>query len=312
MEVWAIVLISLGGVLLLVLILALIVGSYFCSFTFKGRPFKPFVADPKDPNPITLINVDPWLAEQKFERVGVRGARGTSLSGEYLPSLEKSHRFIIFLHGYRSRPLADWAALYKKFHERGFNCLGIDERAHGHSQGGYFSMGDLESDDLHFWVDYLVNKDPEAEIVLMGRSMGAHITMLSFRKPYPPNVKCFIEDAGYYRLKDELIFEARSLHIAMAPLIVTLGMWHLDAFHHARCHTCVEEALKGCEVPGLFIHGEADKMVPFADLDKCYSSLKCPDKEKAGFPGAAHVSSEAKDEKRFDEILFSFVGRHIA
>lgn len=51
-------------------------------------------------------------------------------------------------------------------------------------------MDYLDQYDIRYWIDYIVEKAPEAEIVLHGVSMGAAtLMMLSGQEDIPDNVK---------------------------------------------------------------------------------------------------------------------------
>jgi alpha-beta hydrolase superfamily lysophospholipase len=310
MNTLGIVLLSVcGGLLIILIALCIAVGGYFFKSSFGH---KDFFYDPKvGEGTVKLIHEDDWIAAQKWEEISLESFDHLKLIGEYLPAVKPTHRLIIFCHGYHSCAFHDWSGLMHKFHDHGYNVLGIDERAHGKSEGKYFSMGDLERHDIHSWVEKMVQKDPDAKIILMGRSMGAHIVMMSMDSPFPDNVKGFIADAGYQNLKKQLLFTAKDLmHLHGARFLVWAGMTFGFLFHHLHLNTDTSTALVNCEIPGCFIHGEADDFVPCSNLAPNYNALKCADKEMYSFPGAYHVSSEWTDPKRFDAIVYTFCDNH--
>jgi alpha-beta hydrolase superfamily lysophospholipase len=310
MNTLGIVLLSVCGGLLLILIgLCIGIGGYFFKSSFGHKDF--FYDPAVGEGTVKLIHEDDWIEAQKWEEVSVTSFDHLKLVGEYLPAKIGTHRLIIFCHGYRSCAFHDWSSLMHKFHDHGYNVLGIDERAHLKSEGKFFSMGDRERHDIHSWVDLMVKRDPDAKIILMGRSMGAHIVMMSMGEPFPDNVKGFIEDAGYQNLKGQLLFTAKDLmHLHGASFLVWAGLAFGRIFHHLHLNTDTTKPLSTCDIPGCFIHGESDDFVPCSNLVPNYNALKCPDKEMYSFPGAFHVSSEWSDPARFDGIVFNFADRH--
>jgi len=297
------------GLVVILLCLCIGVGAYFFKYTFGH---KDFFYDPKvGEGTVKLIHEDDWIAAQKWENLSMTSYDKLKLVGLYLPAEKPTHRLIIFFHGYHSCASHDWSSLMHKFHDHGYNVLGIDERAHGGSQGAYFTMGSKERYDVHSWVDAMVKRDPEAKIILMGRSMGAHIVMRSMELPFPSNVKGFIEDAGYQNLKDQLDFTAKDLmHLHGAKFLVRCGLIFGNLFHGAHLFASdTSKSLSQCNLPGLFLHGESDDFVPCSNLARNYAALKCADKAMYSFPQAFHVSSEWTDPKRFDQLVFDFADR---
>lgn len=306
MDWYFILLIVIASILVLCLLVYFAIGYGFFRFAFKKKPWVVLGADVTG---CTLFHIPEYDDVNKYEVYEVKAFDGLTLRGYFLKAKEPSNKYVIFFHGYRSRPLFDFSSCIKKAHEEGYNCLAIAERACDPSDGKSFTMGDKEAKDAHSWVNLLISKDKEAEIVLFGRSMGAHTVMLSFRELYPSNVKGFIEDSGYACLKEEFDFAAQYYHVPLAKFIVNVGLSYLGLVKHCRPNNDVRPILSSLKVPGLYLQGENDLFVPFSNLDKVYGAALDGYKERVSFPGAGHVSSETKDEKRFDEAVNSFYRR---
>lgn len=58
-----------------------------------------------------------------------------------------------------------------------FNILAIDLRGSGMIEGRYTGLGWNEHYDIISWINYLVNMDASAQIVLMGINLGAAAVM---------------------------------------------------------------------------------------------------------------------------------------
>lgn len=63
-------------------------------------------------------------------------------------------------------------------------------------------MGWLDREDILQWIDYITVRDPQAEIVIHGVSMGAATTMMTAGETTPDAVKAFVEDCGYTSVWD--------------------------------------------------------------------------------------------------------------
>ena len=68
----------------------------------------------------------------------------------------------------------------------------------------------------------------------------------------------------------------------------------------------LSRALEKCTVPVLFIHGSADSLVPYDNLDKCYTA--CASKKlRSSYAGAPHISSFGREPRRYLGELEGFI-----
>ena len=72
-----------------------------------------------------------------------------------------------------------------------------DLRACGDSEGDFVGMVWLDRKDVLNWIDWITERDPDAQIVLYEISMGAATTMMTAGENTPDQVTVFIEDCGY-------------------------------------------------------------------------------------------------------------------
>ena len=66
------------------------------------------------------------------------------------------------------------------------------------------------------------------------------------------------------------------------------------------------EVVDKIKVPVLFIHGDADKLVPFDMMTKLYEKTNVP-KEKFVVAGAGHADSKRKDPTAYFNKVFGFL-----
>ena len=234
----------------------------------------------------------------------------TRLHGVHFP--QEGHKYAVLFHGYTG---AAWqmAPYAKMFYDMGYDVLTPDARAHGESEGTYIGMGWLERPDVLSWIDSITGPDPEAEIVLMGVSMGGATVMMAAGEDLPDNVKCIVEDCGYSSVWDE--FELQLKNVFGLPSFPLLNMASLMC--RIRAGYSFKEAssvqqLQKATVPMLFIHGDADTFVPFSMLDVVYDACASAEKEKLVVHEAAHGAAADTDPEAYWETVTAFVKKHVS
>lgn len=76
------------------------------------------------------------------------------------------------------------------------------------------------------WINYILDQDPEAEIVIHGQSMGAACAlMMTGREDLPENVKAVVSDCAYtdaYTMFQEKI--TQWFHLPAFPILDTANL----------------------------------------------------------------------------------------
>ena len=234
----------------------------------------------------------------------------TRLHGVHLP--REGHKYAILFHGYTG---AAWqmAPYGKMFYDMGYDVLIPDARAHGESEGDYIGMGWLERPDVLGWIYSITGPDPDAEIVLLGVSMGGATVMMASGEDLPDNVKCIVEDCGYSSVWDEFELQMKNVFgLPSFPLLnVASLVCRIRAGYGFREASSVKQ-LEKAAVPMLFIHGDADTFVPFSMLDVVYGACASPEKEKLVVHDAAHGAAADTDPELYWSTVTAFVGKYIS
>lgn len=302
-------------IVLIVLAVLLLIGG---ALAFIGNYFYHFALDPAsdsffgggdepgedgEPTPAEL-----WF--EGGETVQMESEDGLTLAA-YQFFGQPGRRYVIACHGYGNRASGIASSAYQ-FYEMGFNVLLPDARGHGQSEGEYVGMGWHERRDVIGWCNYILSREPRAEIILYGLSMGAATVMMaSGEADLPSAVKLVIEDCGYTSVWDEFAAQLDDLYslppvpILNATSVVTrikAGWWLEQA--------SALEQVKNCTIPILFIHGEADAFVPYEMVHRLYAAASCP---KALFtvPGAAHAQSASVDPDGYWNAVRTFLSEHL-
>lgn len=222
-----------------------------------------------------------------YEDVSVYSEDGALLHGKYYETCPGAPVEILF-HGYRSMPIRDFCGGLQLALQVGHNALLIDQRAHGESEGKCLTFGVLERKDCLAWISYVLKRCGEdTPVVLVGISMGASTVLMASELNLPENVKGIIADSGYTSPKEIICKVCVDRHM---PPIVTYPLVKAAAriwggFDLESC--AAEDALKKCQVPILFIHGEEDHFVPCEMSNKNYE-VCASEKELLIIPDAGH------------------------
>lgn len=308
--------------LVLVLLIALgLVSNYLVDFALKRTDEFTTNLDPGktdevdegqkiiDENEVAFdAYVKDWKSTINMETETIESSDSLKLVGHYYTQAAETHNWAILIHGYRNKSSAmeKIASVYSnEFH---FNVLLPDLRACGESEGDYIGMGYLDKDDIKLWIDEIIKKDPQANIVVSGVSMGGATTLMLSGEELPDNVKVLIEDCGYTSVWDIFAHELDFLyHLPTFPVLNSASLLsELKAGYSFKEASCVDAVSKST-LPMLFIHGENDEFVQFNNLDILYNAKKNGDKEKLVIKDAGHGVSYLRDPQTYFSTVKAFL-----
>lgn len=315
--------IIIGSVLVLLAVAYGLVGNYFYNYALNADREKEFLEG--NPNleeseaVLASVAEEAKLADEQFKKeheptqVNVVSADENQfkLNAFLYENDPSEHKWAIVVHGYMSK--AEQMTRYvRNFHEKGYRVLAPDLRGHGESEGDYIGMGWHDRKDMLLWIDEIIEKDPEAEIVLFGISMGAATVMMtSGEEDLPANVKVVVEDSGYSSVSDVFVYQLDDLFgLPEFPVINAANtLTNIRAGYDLYEASAVEQVAKS-ETPTLFIHGDADTFVPFEMLDDVYNAANV-EKQKLIIPEAGHGDAEKVDPVTYWNTVWGFVENYI-
>ena len=153
----------------------------------------------------------------------------------------------------------------------GYHLLLPDLRGHGQSEGNYIGMGWHDRLDILKWLELLIKEHPEAQVALYGVSMGATTMLLCSGEELPTNVRAVVADCGYSTAWREFTSQGKKVtQLPAVPVLCAMDLvTQLRAGYSIREVNAVK-AVARSKTPTLFIHGDADKFVPFEMQDELY------------------------------------------
>lgn len=299
---------------IVVLIVVILIGAGMYFYNYAVVPSKKdFLAGDTPGTDVEAENPEEkWFKDESSrEYWDLTSDDGLKLKAIYLPSEEKTDKNVIMAHGYMGNA-ETMASFAKMYHDWGYNVLIPDARGHGESEGTYIGFGWPERKDYLQWIDKLIDKNgTKAQITLYGISMGGATVMMTSGEQLPKNVKAIVEDCGYSTVNEELSYQLKDMfNLPAFPLVpVTSLITKIRAGYFFGEASSIAQ-LKKNQTPILFIHGDADKFVPFEMLEEVYQATEAP-KEKFVVKGAAHAKAYDVDPEAYKEKVESFLVNYV-
>ena len=199
----------------LIIILALLVVTLLISFITYIKIFYspkkrisnvyeiPDSDQPETANAFIKSMVDDML-KRECEPITITSFDGLKLYGRYYHFVDGAPILLQF-HGYRGSAERDMSGGNKVAFERGYNCLVVDHRAHGKSEGSTITFGIKERYDVVSWCNYIANRfGLDTLVTISGISMGGATVLMSADLDLPSNVIGILADCPFSSPKDIL------------------------------------------------------------------------------------------------------------
>lgn len=313
MELWQIIVLIVGGLVLFLIISYFIFLYSLFLVLFKRMKHEVLLTDVDlekthyKPFMDMVIRNIKVFSMIPYYKVSITSNDGYKLYGKYYKNGD-SKKTLVFFHGYHADPLNNINTPGLMMLKKGYNILLITERAHGESEGKYITFGVKEKEDALLWLSYLNDNYHPENIVLWGVSMGcATVEMISNK--LPSNVSLLVLDCGFTGAYEEVLYSLEK-RCKYKPKVT---MFFLSIF--ARLHGfklekgIAKDSLKGCTIPALFIHGEKDLMVPMSMGMENYNSHNGVKKKliiDAGHAVSIYVGYKEIEEE-IDKLLNEYV-----
>lgn len=282
----------------------------FTQFNNLNRVVEPDIYKYYDKN-ADYVEADAWYVIKNPEDTVIVNSKGKNMHARIIMQNEYSEKWAIVIHGYTScsRGMADQGYF---FYKKGFNVILPDLVSFGEDEQLYCSMGYHDKDYIKDWIRYILDKDSDAKIALLGVSMGSATTMLTTgESDLPDNVKCAVADCGYTSVWDEYTIQCKETY--KLPAFPFMNAANTVSklrgnFDFKKCSPI--KAVARSKTPTLFIHGEEDTFVPYSMMDKLYNACTA-EKEKLSVPGTAHADSCWTQPELYYSAIDKFVDKYI-
>ncbi len=254
-----------------------------------------------------------WLTAQPLEHITITSYDGLTLHADYLPAAEPSKKLVICNHGYTGCGIKDCSSISVFFHRLGYDCLIVDHRAHGKSEGDYVGFGILDRFDCSSWVQYIDKRfEGSKDIVLYGVSMGATTVLMAAGLPdISKSVKAVIADCAFTSPYDVFAhILKRDYHLPPFPVMNINDMICRKKAGYGFKDYSTLEAVRSAAVPILFIHGKEDTFVPTWMSEKNYECC-ASEKDIMLTENAAHGAAYYEDTEAYEKKIAEFTDRYV-
>jgi alpha-beta hydrolase superfamily lysophospholipase len=260
---------------------------------------------------------DAWLSEYTFspfetqvegyEEVSFRTADGLKLSGWWLPHPESRH-VVVGLAGHRSAK-HDLLGIGSGLWRAGNNVLIFDWRSRGQSEIAQHSLAYYELRDAEAAVTYARSRVPDAQLGLIGYSMGASVALLLTARD--ASIRAVAADSPFTGIA-EVVAHNATRHRLPARLVVPMA----DAMTGWR-YGYRFGAVRPIEVIGtisprplLLIHGSADTLIPASHAYELFAAAREP-KQLWMVEGAEHCGGYFADRRGYVAQVARFFEQYL-
>lgn len=307
--------IFLGVITVIILISLGFIGNYFYNLALNPNTPKDIVFGTPEEAAATsgqVLDVDiSWLLnESNYTDEYITSSDDLKLHSYQVKNQTPSNKWVITVHGYTSEGI-NMSSYAKKYYDNGYNVLIPDLRAHGLSEGDYIGMGWDDRLDIISWINYILNEDPNAEIVLHGISMGSATVLMTSGEEIPSNVKVIVADCGYTSVWDEFAYQLDDLFsLPEFPILnVSSIVAKIRAGYFLGEASSIKQVKKS-KTPILYIHGDQDDFVPYYMMEELYNATSS-EKEMLTIKGAEHAKASEVDPKTYWTTVNNFINKYI-
>ena len=248
--------------------------------------------------PNRILYVDPDRIGLPYEIVHYPSLNGRTLYGLYFPAVGPAKGVIVHFHGNYGN-VSNHFPLALFLVRQGFDVLAFDYEGYGASEGNPTPQHLLE--DGIASVQYAQGRDKTLKVGVFGQSLGGSTAIQIAAQE--PLVKAAVIEAAFsgQRAMGRAVLKRSVWLWPLYPLAPLFLSAHYDAIN-AVAHIAPR--------PILFIHGDADTVVPVSMSKALFEAAQDP-KELWIVPGAGHLECHKQDPAAYEKRIALFFETHL-
>ena len=292
-----------ASILAILFLLWLVVGFMIFNRILKRREKNSLFK--KDGEEKKLVDIE---CAKYYKQTSITGSDGVSLNGYFAYSTQNKP-WVICIHGYGGKATG-MVEYIEMFRNLGMNVLTVDLRGHGDSQGNYYTLGVRDFDDIILWTNWLKKSFIADKIILFGISMGGATAIMAAAKK-TELYSVVISDSApsdFNRMFIRILKHRMGLvaHVFMPMLY----LYTCVLAGYSLSDASAGEYVSQISIPILYIHGQADGLVPLEMMTELYEKSTCQ-KERFIVQGAEHTGAIKKDRDLYLKTVSDFIQRTV-
>ncbi len=308
--------ITITSVFILIIVISLgFIGNYFYNLALNPDTPKDIIfgtpeEEEETSGKVLDVDIDWLINKSNHTDEYIQSTDGLKLHAYKVINENPTDKWVIAVHGYTSEGVK-MSSYAKKYYDMGYNVLILDLRGHGSSEGEYIEMGWDDRLDIISWINYLIDENKNAKIVLHGVSMGASTVLMASGENLPSNVKLIVADCGYTSVWEQFSYQLDELFsLPEFPILnVSALVGQIRAGYSLKDASAIEQVKKS-NTPILYIHGDKDDFVPYYMMQELYDATNS-EKEMLTIKGAEHAKSSEVDPKTYWTTIYELTNKYV-
>lgn len=244
--------------------------------------------------------------QDKMQEVHIQND-GLNLYGEYYDF--GSDRCVIILPG-RCESLVYSYYFAAPYEKAGLNVLVIDTRCHGKSDGIYNTIGVKESGDVLAWAVFAHDALHNREIYFHGICIGTSAGLFALSNPKCPDyIKGLITEGCYVSFRETF---KRHMIADKRPLFPVLDLVMLLINRHTGTNVYRDKPIRAIKKVKpqhrmLFLYGKKDIFSIPEKTKKLFAACSSQDKKLVWFDEGSHSHLRINAPERYDQAIIDFL-----
>lgn len=245
------------------------------------------------------------------EPFSLRSHDGLQLSGLWVEGRTDTVKGImIVMHGFGGNK-EEMLPLVSSLANAGVECVLLDGRAHGESEGIYCTYGFEEKRDMSSLADYIKERKPHHPLGIWGHSLGGAIAIQALEAD--KRLEFGVIESTFTDL-EQIIFDYTK------NALLGIGLRGLSDYALSRAGRIAEfepekvrpiHSVAYIEQPVFMAHGDADANISYKYSQQLFDQLKTNDKELTLIPGGGHLDLREVGGEEYVRQYEAFIKRNL-
>lgn len=250
--------------------------------------------------------ITPHEMQVSHESVEFVAEDGIHIKGWWMP--QNGDRVIIGCSGFGGKK-DDLIGIATALYRAGYSLLLFDFRGQGESQNGRPSLGLQETRDMKAAIGFVLAKQPQARIGLLGYSMGGSVAISVAAAD--PSIKAVVSDSAFAETAEAIRNVYRKYYLPSGLILpVTDFLSKILHGYSILKFRPVEYIAHLAPRPVLLIHGSDDKTIPVINAHLLYDAAG-EGKEIWIDQGIDHCGAYFADRQAYTDRVINFFDRSL-